>query len=122
MHFILDEKGEVKKEPSLMKWAEWVGVEGNRRIAHTDVGEKYVVSTIFLGLDYSFSGSNGKPILFETMVFDREPSEVTIFGGKKSMIKKSLDIDGMFERYTTKELAVAGHKEIVQKVESYIKK
>src|SRR5678816_2897059 len=39
----------------------------DRIVAHTQVGE-VKVSTVFLGLDHSFS-SEGPPILFETMIF-----------------------------------------------------
>lgn len=51
------------------------------------------VSTVFLGLDHSFSG--GVPVLFESMVF----------GGKH---------DNWMERYTTWDDAKKGHANIVK--------
>lgn len=40
----------------------------DRRVAETEVSPEVRVSTVFLGLDHSFS-SDGPPILFETMIF-----------------------------------------------------
>ena len=53
------------------------------------------VSTVFLGIDHNFG--EGKPLLFETMVF----------GGK---------LDEETERYSTWEEAVEGHNHMVEKV------
>lgn len=57
------------KEPSLYKWGRWF--EGhNRRVERTMI-EGTRVSTVFLGLDHNF-GSEGSPLLFETMVFGED--------------------------------------------------
>ena len=78
------------------------GLEWNKQLGSTDrrVGNyikgKVIVSTVFLGIDHNFS-NQGKPILFETMVF----------GG---------EFDGEQERYCTWEEAEKGHKEMVEKV------
>lgn len=56
-----------------------------------------LVSTVWLGLDHSFTG--GKPLIFETMVFPKEDD----FG--------ELDMD----RYSTEKQAIAGHKRMVKK-------
>lgn len=62
--------GKVKREYDLLKWGDWFG-KNNRRVRQTDVG-RFFVSTVFLGLDYSFTyRSRRKPVLFETMVFTR---------------------------------------------------
>lgn len=62
---------------------------------------KYRVSTVFLGLDHSFSfGKDLPPVLFETMVFHADT------GGR--------DYD--CERYHTWEEAEAGHAAVVEKV------
>lgn len=55
-------------EPDLMKWAAWIEHSDNRRVARTAVDDKVFVSTVFLGVDYDFTG-HGTPILFETMIF-----------------------------------------------------
>ena len=53
------------------------------------------VSTVFLGVDYDFTGK--KPLLFETMVF----------GGP---------YDGEEQRYSTWEEAEEGHKKVVSRL------
>lgn len=51
----------------VMKWATWYEASRNvRRVASTEA-HGVRVSTIFLGLDRSFG--EGKPLLFETMIF-----------------------------------------------------
>lgn len=75
-HYILNGK-EVEKA-DLMTWAKWL--ESNsaaRRVAATDVGD-FWVSTTFLGLDHSFG--DGPPLLFETMIFRRDPTGAINFG------------------------------------------
>ena len=118
MHYVLDKEGNVKEEPDLMKWAEWMEQKEIRRAGHDVVGD-YYVSTVFLGLDYSFSGE-GEPILFETMVFENKKSEMNLFG-KKRMYNKELELDGAFERYTTRKDAEEGHERIVKIVENHQK-
>lgn len=63
-----------------------------------DDGTQVTVSTVFIGLDHSFSRHEGPPIVFETMVF----------GGK---------LDGYQDRYCTWEQAERGHQEMCNKVE-----
>ena len=55
------------------------------------------VSTVWLGLDFKYR-EEGLPLIFETMVFPK--NDYT-------------DLDA--ERYSTKEEAIAGHKEMVEK-------
>ena len=52
-----------------MQWANWVSGQ-NCIIKQTDTMGKFV-STVFLGIDHNFTGK-GKPVLFETMVFDQD--------------------------------------------------
>ena len=72
-HWILDEHGEPVPEPDLLVWAKWF--EGKfRRVAFTEIGPHFAVSTVFLGLDHNFA-KLGPPILWETMVFRNGESE-----------------------------------------------
>lgn len=64
--YILDERGEPKPEPDLMKWARWFET-ANRHVGNEWVEESRV-STVFLGLDHGFTSDC--PILWETMVFN----------------------------------------------------
>jgi len=92
--YILDGHTPVP-EPDLMKWAEWLET-AERHVAQDEKGGVRV-STVFLGLDYSFYMSKGNaPILFETMVF-----------GDNS--------DERMERYATWEEAEKGHARFVKK-------
>ena len=92
--YILDEENKPVEIDDIEKWGEFYG-SGRRR-----VGEDFVrnsrISTVFLGLDHSFS-EEGPPILYETM----------IFGGK---------FDCEQWRYETREEAIAGHRAAVRKV------
>jgi len=61
--------------PDLLKWGRWME-EGDRHVAETMV-EGVRVSTVFLGLDhsYSFGNKDVTPILFETMIFGGEHNQ-----------------------------------------------
>lgn len=52
--------------------------------------ESVLISTVFLGLDHNF-GTNGPPIVFETMIFNLD------------------DQDDHCERYSTWDAAIEGH-------------
>jgi len=69
----------------------------NRLVAKTSVGNLRV-STVFLGMDHGF-GMSTDPVLYETMCFGPDADEV----------------EDLFDRYTTRELALEGHKRIVEK-------
>lgn len=71
-------------------WAKWFET-ADRHVAETKVGSLRV-STVFLGLNHSFSGNI--PILFETM----------IFGGAEEYQ----------QRYATWEEAEEGHKKAIK--------
>lgn len=93
LYYILD--GHTPKPVSLEVWA--LGYEkDNWTVARDSLPADIMVSTVFLGLDRNHGGI-GRPILFETMVFN----------GK---------YDGEMERYCTWEEAEAGHERWVNKV------
>lgn len=86
--YILNADGSVRPEPDLLTWGRWLQT-AERHIAHDHLPNDVRVSTVFLGLDHGF-GSDGPPILFETM----------IFGGPH---------DQFMDRYATRDEAIAGH-------------
>jgi len=67
----------------------------NRTIAYDKIGD-CAISTIFLGIDHSFTG---RPLIFETMVFSEEE---------------------FCKRYETYDQAESGHKKIVSLIKEGI--
>ena len=99
--YILDERGEPVPADTLT-WGVWFETANDkRRVAWTTLKNCHI-STVFLGLDHSFSPMNDpltyKPVLWETMVF----------GGK---------YDKELRRYRSREAAEAGHAEMVRMCE-----
>ena len=91
--YILDGHEPVR-EPDLLTWARWFET-ADRQVADSMQGDVRV-STVFLGLDHSFS-DHGPPVLFETMVF---------------VNGSSVDC----ERYSTWDEAETGHARWVRQV------
>lgn len=94
--FILNEN-RIPVPVDLLTWARWFET-ADRRVCRTEHGEgdkKVIVSTVFLGLDHRF-GTEGPPLLFETMVF----------GGP---------LDQEQDRYSTWDEAEIGHAQMVQR-------
>ena len=90
--YVLDGKT-PKPEPDLFVWAEWLE-NADRHVALSIQGDVRV-STVFIGLDYSFG--DGPPLLFETMAFVG-------------------DEDAGCERYSTWEEAEASHRRWVDRI------
>jgi hypothetical protein len=83
---------------TLDEWAKLRGKgEEYSRIGETEIGG-CLVSTIWMGMD--LSDGSGLPLIFETMVFDKDLKTV----------------DDLTARYTTKAQARAGHRLIVEKL------
>ena len=96
-YYILKGKKIVPVE--LLVWAKWL--EENRKeklIKQETLPNGKWVSTVFLGLNHSFS-EKGMPLIFETMVFPKKGK-----WGELDMV-----------RYSTYEGAEEGHKEMVKK-------
>jgi len=91
--FILKDREAVPAD--LMTWATWFET-ADRAVAKTQVGD-FRVSTVFLGIDHNFG--DGPPLIFETMVFDRDGGDVWM------------------ERWSTWAQAELGHMEAVERVE-----
>ncbi len=69
--YILSDDGITPvKEPDLMKWAHWLEKPGSTIVKQETLPDGKFVSTIFLGLNLDYCG--GEPILWETVVFDKE--------------------------------------------------
>lgn len=90
--YILDGH-EIKQVEDVVTWAKWFE-KADLHVANDRIDDDTIVSTVFLGLDYSF---DVKLLIFETMVF----------GGK---------MDGEMERYSTWDEAVTGHNEMIKRV------
>lgn len=75
-------------------------MKGNDRTVAMDmVQNRYIVSTIFLGIDHGF---DGVPKWYETMVFKCDAA-----GNVTDWIELACD------RYTTREEAIEGHANMV---------
>lgn len=99
-YYILKGK-EVITCNDVMEWANFFRV-GKRIIKQTIVGEK-IIGTIFTGLDLSipFRKYESGPILFETMIFN-----------------KNGDIEDLKEQYSTYNEALKGHNKIVKELKN----
>lgn len=65
-YYILNDKKEAVPA-DLMEWGRFFENSENRIVAKTAIGNSEI-STVFPGLDHSFSG-DGPPLLYETMIF-----------------------------------------------------
>ena len=91
-------KGKKAVPATTLEWAEWFEKAGKERIVKQEkLPDGKWVSTVFLGINHNFW--QGKPLLFETMVFTS---------------KDDLDEQDV-NRYSTWEEALEGHKRMVKK-------
>jgi hypothetical protein len=77
---------------------------------------RYWVSTVWLGLDHSWSG--GTPIIFETMVFSGKKDRWYELGGKRVYTRN----DHEQIRYCTEEQAIKGHERLLKQYSQKEKK
>lgn len=96
--YVLDGAGNPVPEPDPEKWC-LVFDDPRRLVARSEIGA-VAVSTVFLGLDHRFAG-DGPPLLYETM----------IFGGAHDQDQR---------RYSTREEALAGHAEMVERLKAEV--
>ncbi len=83
-------------EDSVFQWAKDFMDLKKRIVEHTKLSNGYFVSTVWLGLNHNYA--EGRPLIFETMVF----SSKTSFN--------EIDMD----RYSTEEEAKEGHRRMVE--------
>jgi hypothetical protein len=102
-HYILEPDHSVR-EVSWMTWAEWF--ERNRQPVAKDETRLFCISTIFIGIDYS----GGPPLLFETMVFEKQTKIVEMFD---RLVRTREAIDQV--RWSTWDEAVHGHEAMVRR-------
>lgn len=84
----------------MMAWAKKSEDPEYKRVAEDHVG-RYWISTVWLGLDHQFG--DGPPLIFETMVFEKDETGEVNFA----------DLDS--DRYSTEAEAVEGHRLMVEK-------
>jgi hypothetical protein len=95
--YILKNKKPVPVE-SILEWGEWfeeASRSGERIVKQEKFPNGKKVSTVFLGVDHSLG--RGKPLLFETMVFNSDGEEEET------------------ARYSTWKKAEKGHKKMVKR-------
>lgn len=112
-YYILDDNHKVRRTHKMLEWAKWMEKFGkNRIIKQTLLKNKCWVSTVFLGVDYNWTGK-GKPIVFETMVFDK--NVVERFRIDDGPVRESIGAELYQTRYTSYEKALRGHKQAIRK-------
>jgi hypothetical protein len=128
--YVLDEDKSPVPTTDIKKFAELINNIEARRVDLTEL-DRFRVSTVFLCTDHNYTGEGG-PILFETMVFDRE------HGGAVSLnsllnkeepdimppAMKMMDIfmRSLQARYRTWDEARNGHQQIVNVLSQLIAK
>lgn len=90
--YILDDNLNPVPEPDILKAARWFEDAKNRKVVVTEIDENCYLSTVFLSLDHGYLSD--RPILYESLWF----------GGPH---------DGEQRRYSTREEALEGHKEML---------
>jgi len=108
-HYVLDDDMNPVEAP-FVEWAVmYAGPNHNERVIRRDEIGKWLVSTVFLGMDHGFNyreSATYRPILFETMIFYEafHPANTSRWLDKRQW------------RYCTTPEAVAGHDHAVELV------
>jgi hypothetical protein len=111
--YILEGKVPVPCD-DLLQWARWIEDSKQRIVAQEYVGDLWV-STVFMGLDHSFSDT-APPLLFETMVFRyANPADEMEAAAHGYTCPRHLQVDDApCYREPTWELALESHVQAVQ--------
>lgn len=83
----INENGKII-EKELLRWEKWFENIDNRIVKQDNIG-KYFISTVFLGLDFNVFGE-GEPLLFETMVKNKENEKWTDYQKRYSTYNEAL--------------------------------
>jgi hypothetical protein len=103
LQYVLDGH-EPRPVSDALEWARWFET-ADRRVARTTLIDGSYVSTVFLGLDHSFTG-DGPPVLFETAAFVKTGDEGHLTGWDSVVT----------DRYCTWAEAELGHMETVERL------
>ena len=106
--YVLDAEHRPIGEPDLDVWARWMMDFDNHRRVAEDFTRFHRISTVFLGFDHGWG--KGPPILFETMVFEREAAIKETFG---RLMPVHDDVEQW--RYASWDDAVTGHAAILSR-------
>lgn len=97
--YILNERGDPEPCEDLLEWAAWFETSMSARTVARDQVGPWFVSTVFLGLDFSWRPMEDpltyQPVLWESAVFEAEEMSAML-------------------RYTSREAAIEGHQEFVR--------
>lgn len=102
---------------SLADWCEAMQDHDYRVVDQTHVGDLWI-STVWVGLDYTFLLRQSHPLIFETIVFDQ--TEAAMERLEKLGIPKTLGVgESEYERrYAIEAAALKGHREAVAAAEA----
>lgn len=89
---------------SMLRFGELAKQDGYRQVARDFVERRYLVSTVWLGIDHSYRG--GPPVIFETMVFDARGGDTPIGD----------ELPEYTDCYSTEAEALAGHQRVLAAV------
>ena len=101
MYYKLDENKKVIPS-SIEEWSDFIIKEfpTNYTRVGNDIIDGNLISTVFIGLSYAYSIHSGNPIVFETMIFDKNNH-------------------GFYqEKYSTWKEAEEGHKKAIEWVKN----
>lgn len=108
LYYILDQENKPVPEDDYRAYGEWMRSNGRRLSVGDDFIDTIRVSTIFLGLTHG--ELDGKPLLWETMVFLREgviyPSEIVEW------------YSNYIQRYTSYDDALVSHIELTANIQN----
>lgn len=100
----------------VVEWGKLLGDDNYQRIEQTaTTAGVFWVSTVWLGVDhghYFGPGQNPRPIIFETMVFDKRPANQ-----RENEMLPGVPISPIMEqdRYSTEAEAIMGHAAMLKK-------
>lgn len=122
-YYILDGDNNLVHMDDVIDWSyamQRMRAAGTNIVKQENVGQ-FWISTVFLGLDHNFNRmwGEGVPLVFETMVFEREDDEPTYVSNIFEKLRFSGGIDWHdieMSRCSTWEQAEAQHAAVVRHI------
>lgn len=96
------------KAIDMWEWARLTQLPGYKRIAATTLPDGRWISTVWIGLNHSFTNPTGPFHIFETMVFSADTRTINLGSGPREVHEE----EGQW-RYNTEAEALAGHEAVV---------